>query len=165
MYHCQNALQFTKSFFFFHTSELRPDFLYHLKEIFAPCLINSTLFHFFLLCSIFSPFNLLICFIFLALYYQMLRDFINIYELFLAFLDEGKYINTIPIYSPAIPNRCKLEQLCLIMGDGICYQIFYKYSMVHFFTLWSKWSRFSLYTRGQSKWHMFALSTSVKIEW
>lgn len=118
--------KFTKSFFFLY--------LWIKAWLSTPfkgdsCLLFNKFYYFsfFLLCSVFSPFNLLICFIFLALYYQMLRDFINIYELFLAFLDEGKYINTISIYSPAIPNRCKLEQLCLIMGDGICYQIFYKY--------------------------------------
>lgn len=44
----------------------------------------------------------------------MLRDFINIYELLLVFLDEEKHTNTISIYSPAIPSVCELEPLCLI---------------------------------------------------
>lgn len=43
----------------------------------------------------------------------MLRDFINIYELFLVLPDEGKHINTVSIHSPAIPSAQELE-LCLI---------------------------------------------------
>lgn len=31
--------------------------------------------------------------------------------------------------------------------DGICYQVFYKYRMLHFFTLCPKWSKLSLCTR------------------
>lgn len=66
------------------------------------------------MCVCFFSTSLLIIFILLALSYLMLRDFINIYELFLVFLDEGKHINTTSIYSPAISSACKLELLCLI---------------------------------------------------
>lgn len=51
----------------------------------------------------------------------MPRDFINIYELFLVFLEEGKYINT--NYSLCAQTGTTLPDHC----DGICYQVFYKY--------------------------------------
>ena len=99
---------------FFYSPGFRPGSLYHLNGLFAylagPILL---LFIFCLVLCFFFPTSLLIIFILLAFSYQMLRDFINIYELFLVFLDEGKHINTISIYSPAIPSACRMELLFL----------------------------------------------------
>lgn len=105
-----NALKFTK-LIFFYSPAFRPGSLYHVNGLFA--YLAEPILLFFISSLVFFFTSLLIIFILLALSYQMLRDFINIYELFLVFLDEGKHINTISIYSPAIPSVCRTEWLFL----------------------------------------------------